>query len=92
MHGTTIRSRDWSRSAIAMLAALLVAAVVLIIARTGAATSAQTRVDAIYQKAFYETCELTESLAVNYAKLIVTGTNAQAQEAGPNVNERDASA
>ena len=37
MHGTTIRSRDWSRSAIAMLAALLVAAVVLIIARTGAA-------------------------------------------------------
>lgn len=79
MHGTTIRSRDWSRSAIAMLAALLVAAVVLIIARTGAATSAQTRVDAIYQKAFYETCELTESLAVNYAKLIVTGTNAQAQ-------------
>ena len=72
-----IRTRDWFKTTIAVLTLLLTAFTAVSIARTREQSKTQAKIDAMYQKALYETCELTESLAVNYAKLIVAGTGAQ---------------
>lgn len=66
-----IRNRSWLRSACAILAALLLSMIVLNYARSEALTEANARIRAVYQKAFYETCELTEGVSVNYRKLLV---------------------
>ena len=75
----SIQDRDWGRAAIAALAAMLFLAAVLAAVRSADAAEARRQVDAVYQKAFYETCELTESMAANYAKLTVSASSAQAQ-------------
>jgi len=73
--------RKWNalRSACAVLAALLFSMVVLNFARSEQLAAANTRISAVYQKALYETCELTESIASNYRKLLVAGDSAQMQ-------------
>ena len=70
---------NWSYTAIAALSVLLVSMIVLNIARSEELTAAETRISAVYEKAFYETCELTESISSNYRKLLVAGDNAQMQ-------------
>jgi len=67
------------RAAVAALAALLASMVILNIARSEELENAQMRIHAVYEKAFYETCELTEAISSNYRKLLVAGDNLQMQ-------------
>ena len=75
----SLKKRNWPRAISTMLAALLVSMVVLNFARSEQLDQAQTRINAVYQKAFYETCELTEAISANYRKLLVAGDSAQMQ-------------
>lgn len=74
-----IRDRDWQRAGLVMLAMLLAGVTAFAFAQTGALNAANARIDAVTQKAFYETCELTEGLAVNFRKLLVAGEPGQVQ-------------
>ncbi len=74
-----ILNRNWTRTAILALSLLLASMVILNFARSEELTAAQARIDAVYAKAFYETCELTESISTNYRKLLVAGDEAQMQ-------------
>jgi len=71
--------KNWLRTACAILAALLVCMIVLNIASSQALTAANNRVSAVHQKAFYEICESTGGIAVNYRKLLVAPDNASMQ-------------
>lgn len=77
MQRAKTRDRDWSRAWIAALGALVVALSVLAFARTRDLNTANNTLANIYQKAFYETCELTESMAVNLSKLSAAGGSAR---------------
>ena len=74
-----IMKRNWMRTAVLALSILLVCMVVLNIARSEELSAAETRISAVYEKAFYETCELTESISSNYRKLLVAGDMSQMQ-------------
>ena len=74
-----IRDRDWAKAGLVMLAMLLAAVTAFAVAQTRELKIARARIDAVAQKAFYETCELTEGLAVNFRKLLVAGEPGQAQ-------------
>lgn len=74
-----IMGRNWMRTALLALSILLLCMVVLNIARSEELSAAETRINAVYEKAFYETCELTESISANYRKLLVAGDVAQMQ-------------
>lgn len=75
----SIRRRNWMRAGLTMLAALLISMIVLNIARSEELERSNTRISAMYQKAFYETCELTEAVSSNYRKLLVAADGAQMQ-------------
>lgn len=72
-------SLKWLRTAVAALSALLACMLVLNFARSEELSAARDRISAVYQKAFYETCELTESISSNYRKLLVAGDDLQRQ-------------
>ena len=74
-----IRDRDWQKAGLTMLSVLLAAVLTFAIAQTLALDAANARIDAMVQKAFYETCELTEGMAVNFRKLLVAGEKGQMQ-------------
>ena len=74
-----IRKRNGLRAAVAILSALLVCMIVLNIAKSEELEEARLRISAVYEKAFYETCELTEAISANYRKLLVAGDTAQMQ-------------
>ncbi|MBR0368266.1 MAG: germination protein YpeB [Clostridia bacterium] len=74
-----IRDRDWQKAGLVMLAMLLAAVLAFAVAQTRALNAANARIDAMVQKAFYETCELTEGMAVNFRKLLVAGERGQMQ-------------
>ena len=74
-----IQNRSWLRAAVAALAALLACMLVLNYARSEELSAARDRITAVYQKAFYETCELTEAISGNYRKLLVAGDDLQRQ-------------
>ena len=66
----------------AIAAALAVWMAVMIafgVVQTVRLNRANARLDAISRKAFYETCELTESMSVNLRKLLVAGEPGQIQ-------------
>ena len=65
--------RDWTKTVAAALAVLLVGAAAFALSQNSALARANARMDAVVQKAFYETCELTEGMSVNFAKLPVAG-------------------
>lgn len=65
------------RWAVAALSVLLALAIALNIRHSSALADARTRIGAVYQKAFYETCQLTEAIASNYRKLTVAGDDAR---------------
>lgn len=71
--------KNYLRTACAILAALLISMIVLNIASSEALTEANRRIGSVYQKAFYESCQLTEGISVNYRKLLVAPDNAQMQ-------------
>lgn len=73
-----ISKRNWLRALCVMLASLLASMIILNIARSEELETANLRINAVYQKAFYETCELTEGISANFRKLLVAGDNAQA--------------
>ena len=62
-----------------LLAALLAGTAGFAAAQTVRLRAASARLDAVVQKAFYETCELTEGLAVNLRKLQVAEDPGRAQ-------------
>ena len=74
-----IKDRDWEKAGLVALSMLLIAVLVFAVAQTRELASANARVDAMVQKAFYETCELTEGMAVNFRKLLVAGEKGQMQ-------------
>lgn len=74
-----IKQRNWMRWAVAALSALLVSMVIINIARSEQLLDANSRISAVYEKAFYETCELTEAISSNYRKLLVAGDEMQMQ-------------
>ncbi len=73
-----IRNTNWTRTLIAALGILLAAMIMLNIQRSNALADANMRIGAVYQKAFYETCQLTEAISSNYQKLSVAGDDARA--------------
>lgn len=74
-----LRDRDWAKAGLVMLSMLLTGVTVFALSEAAALRRANARVDAMTQKAFYETCELTEGMAVNFRKLLATGEPGQAQ-------------
>ena len=76
---SAVRTRDWARVLNVALAALLAGVLAFSTAQTARLNEANARVSAIVQKAFYETCELTEGMSVNFRKLLVAGEAGQMQ-------------
>ena len=74
-----IRDRDWARAAIVALAMLLTGVTAFALSQGRQLKALSARVDAVTQKAFYETCELTEGMSVNFRKLLVAGEAGQIQ-------------
>jgi len=74
-----VRQRDWARVLNVALAALLAGVLAFSTAQTARLSEANARINAVVQKAFYETCELTEGLSVNFRKLLVAGEKGQMQ-------------
>ncbi len=75
----SVRSRDWARILNIALAALLAGVLAFSTAQTSRLNEANARISAVVQKAFYETCELTEAMSVNFRKLLVAGETGQQQ-------------
>ena len=73
------RTRDWARVLNGALAALLAGVLAFAWAQTTRLTEANARLNAVVQKAFYETCELTEGVSVNFRKALVAGEPGQLQ-------------
>ena len=74
-----VRERDWARVLNVALAALLAGVLAFSWAQTARLTEANARINAVVQKAFYETCELTEGVSVNFRKALVAGETGQMQ-------------
>ncbi len=74
-----VRDRDWGRIMNVVLAALLAGVLAFSSAQTIRLSEAEARINAVVQKAFYETCELTEGMSVNFRKLLVAGETGQMQ-------------
>ena len=74
-----VRERDWARILNIALAALLAGVLIFSTAQTARLNEANARINAVVQKAFYETCELTEGMSVNFRKLLVAGETGQIQ-------------
>ncbi len=76
---TEVRSRDWARVLNVALAAVLAGVLAFSWAQTARLNEADARLNAVVQKAFYETCELTEGVSVNFRKALVAGETGQLQ-------------
>ena len=74
-----VRARDWARVLNVALAAVLAGVLAFSWAQTARLGEANARLNAVVQKAFYETCELTEGVSVNFRKLLVAGERGQMQ-------------
>ncbi len=79
MQSSRTRDRDYVRAALWAACALLAALTVLVFKQASDVQALRTRLSAVYQKAFYETCELMEGMAANLRKLLVTGSAQQEQ-------------
>lgn len=74
------RHMGWARPLAAAMTALAAALLVFSFVQTDRLAKANARISASVQKAFYETCELTESMSVNLRKLLVAGDGGQMQQ------------
>jgi len=75
-----LAARDWSKSVAAMMTALALAFCGTALARDAQLAETRARAAAAAQKAFYETCEMTEAMSVNLRKLLVAGESGQIQQ------------
>lgn len=75
-----LKERDLLKSLAAAMTVLAVSLLAFGWAQTSRLNAANARINAVLQKAFYETCELTESMSVNLRKLLVAGDSAQMQQ------------
>lgn len=75
-----LAERDWPKALAAAMTALALMLLAAGWAQTNRLDEAQARISAVVQKAFYETCELTEGMSVNLRKLLVVGETGQAQQ------------
>ena len=75
-----LSDRDWPRAIAAAMTALAVALLAMSWAQRAKLNEAYARINASVQKAFYETCELTEAMSVNLRKLLVAGDGGQMQQ------------
>lgn len=64
----------------AAASALAAALLIVCFVQSDRLAKANARISASVQKAFYETCELTESMSVNLRKLLVAGDSGQMQQ------------
>lgn len=69
---------SWLRIMIAALLALLLVLLCVSVRSENALASARMRIEAVYQKAFYETVQLTQAVSSDYQKLAVAGDEARA--------------
>ena len=76
---SSLRDRDWQKAGLVMLAMLLAGVTLFAGSQAQMLEAANARVEAMTQKAFYETCELTEGMSVNFRKLLVAGDRGQTQ-------------
>ena len=74
-----VRARDWARVLNVALGAVLAGVLAFAWAQTARLGEADARLNAVVQKAFYETCELTEGVSVNFRKALVAGEAGQLQ-------------
>ena len=79
MQSSRLKDRDYVRAALIGACALLAALAVLIFKQAADVRTLSARLSAVYQKAFYETCELMEGMSTNLRKLLVTGSAQQEQ-------------
>ena len=63
MQTSRTRDRDYLRAALVGACALLAALAVLIFKQAADVRDLNARLSAVYQKAFYETCELMEGMS-----------------------------
>lgn len=75
-----IPGRDWPRALAAIMTALAAALLLVSFAQTARLRAACDAINASVSKAFYETCELTESMSVNLRKLLAAGDGGQMQQ------------
>ena len=75
-----LSDRDWPRAIASAMTALAVALLAMSWAQSAKLNEAYARINASVQKAFYETCELTEAMSVNLRKLLVAGDGGQMQQ------------
>ena len=74
------RARGFDFRILAVVLVALTAALLLLgAARTAELARAEAKIAAVYQKAFYETCELTEGISANCRKLLVAADDMQMQ-------------
>ncbi|MBR6767222.1 MAG: germination protein YpeB [Clostridia bacterium] len=62
-----------------VLGILFLGAAAFAVVKTNELSRVNARMDAVTQKAFYETCELTEGMSINFAKLPVAGESGYMQ-------------
>ena len=79
MQSTRAKSTDYVRAALVAACVLLAALAVLVFKQSADLRALRAQRDAVYQKSFYETCELMEGMASNLRKLLVTGSAQQEQ-------------
>lgn len=72
--------RNGTKALAAMMTVLAVALLLVSWIQTSRLNRAYAAANAAYQKAFYETCELTEAMSVNLHKLLVAGDSGQMQQ------------
>ena len=64
---------NWAKILALVLGVMFIGAAAFAAVKTRELSAANVRMSAVVQKAFYETCELTEAMSVNFAKLPVAG-------------------
>ena len=74
-----LKSSTRLRAMAAAMTALAAALLMTGFAQTSRLNAVRDHVSAVYHKAFYETCELTEAMSVNLRKLLVAGEAGQMQ-------------
>lgn len=79
MQKATVRP-ERLRALTAALGALTLALLAVGWGQTARLNRAADRINAVYKKAFYETCELTEAMSVNLRKLLVAGDSGRVQQ------------